>query len=373
MKTILNLSYIAIACLCLLSCKKNNTDDSNTPDTVAPPLTIISETIEAGDAIEYLAYPYCFFSKMKDSSYTIVYNNNVGGFGFHVVNYSWNGILNWHKQYTNYEFANATCLSFDTTSGGGYVICLHDQEYSSFYPWTKIMMLNHQGDSLWTKNFYNCNFAKTIPLNNGEICLAYIKNNRPYALFLNSYGDSLRSSYIADTIAGDGTYFSIDSRLTSNNNLIFFINYTESAFPNLGPVITCLIKTDPQGNIIWGKKISYGLTDVNMNTDGSMLCANGNILNMSSTGEITNVINSQLDGGAVVRMDDGNYLFGSGKLFKVDALGNVLWSQNFLLDMSGHTIKCHKLINNNDGTYTMFGYYGINDYWTAIVIRFTIG
>jgi hypothetical protein len=104
-----------------------------------------------------------------------------------------------------------------------------------------------------------------------------------------------------------------------------------------------------------------------------MLCSNGSIFNLSTTGDITNIINVPSNKGAVVKMDDGSYLVGSSELYKVDASGNVMWSQNFLPTGNDGTIHCHKLINNPDDTYTMFGYIGGGDYWTAIVIRFRIG
>jgi len=372
MKTSLNHFLIMLACLCLFSCKKDKTAD-NTPHVYVPPLTILSKTIELGDACEYSTYPYCMFAKMKDSSYTMVYNNCLYvDKCFNVVNYSKNGILNWHKKIPYNYFR---CISFDTTAEGGYLVHMCPQ--NNFYPyeeWSTVMKLNQQGDSVWTKNFTNRKLGNAKALSNGEICLASIKNYRPYILFLNSDGDSLRSAYIADTIVTSefGYYVGIDSRLTENNGLIFFVIYTESDDPGIGPSYTCIIKTDYSGNVIWKKTIPYGFSDVNMNSDGSILCLYGDIINISPEADITGIIDVSTGGSAVVKMDDGSYLVAYTKLSKVDASGNILWSQNFLPDMGANSIKCHKLVNNGDDTYTMFGYYGSNDYWTAIVIRFRI-
>jgi hypothetical protein len=241
--------------------------------------------------------------------------------------------------------------------------------------WSMVMKLNQQGDSLWTRNFTDRKFGNAKALSNGEVCLASFKNEKPYTLFLNSNGDSLRSAYIADTIDSICRYECIDSRLTADNEMIFFINYEKfvTIMDPIGTPRICMIKTDYMGNAIWERQAPYSFSDMNINNDGSMLCSNGYIFNLSPTGDITNIISVPSNKGAVVKMDDGSYLVGSSKLFKVDASGNVLWSQNFLPDMNSKTIYCHKLINNHDNTYTMFGYIGGGDYWTAIVIRFRIG
>ena len=364
------LFIIIAASLCLFSCKKDNNNVNNDPPVnVPPPITILSKTIEVGDACEHFDYPKCYFAKLKDSSYTIVYNSAyITGSCFNLVNYSKYGILNWHKQF---PITYAQCISFDTTADGGYLVYIRWQQQD--YPavdWSSLMKLNHQGDSIWTKNFYKRYYGKTIPLSNGEICLASIKNRKPYVLFLNSTGDSLRSAYIGDTLVSGiyDSYTGIYSLLTPTNDLIFFIEYY--VVPNH---YNCVIQTDYMGNVMWQKTLPFAVSDVNVNSNGSMLCAAGNIINLSPTADILNTIDVSLGNGPVLKTDDNNYLYGSDKLYKVDASGKILWSQDFLSNLNGHTIQCHKLIDNHDETFTMFGYYGTNYYYTAIAIRFRIG
>jgi hypothetical protein len=278
MKTSLNYFLFIVACLCLFSCKKESTDDSNTPDVYVPPITIITKTVEVGDACEYSTYPYCYFSKMKDSSYTIVYNNALNSDNcFHIVNYSFHGILNWHKQY---NFQNVRCISFDTTSDEGYLIHLCNQMYIYGDYWSMVMKLNQEGDSLWTRNFTDRKLGNAKALSNGEVCLASFKNEKPYALFLNSDGDSLRSAYIADTIDSICRYESIDSRLTANNELIFFINYEKFLTimdPNGTPGI-CILKTDNMGNAIWERKAPYNF-QISISIVMALCCA---VMDLSS-------------------------------------------------------------------------------------------
>jgi hypothetical protein len=371
MKKNLNLFLIITVLLFLYSCKKESNDDVTPPDNLLPPVTLLSKTIEIFDAYEAdVGHLNCFFTKLKDSSYTIVYNGFESGFNFYMVNYSQNGLQNWRKDYPFFSY----CESFDTASDNGYLVTFKNR--ADFrYSW--LIKFNQQGDTLWTKTFYKHYYCKVKELSNGDICLASITNDKPEYLFLNSDGDSIKSVYIADTLVTTewGLYTDNSLRITSNGNLIFFNDYLQSNYPSHYTPYCCITETDLIGNIVWQKTIPYGLLEVNINGDGSMLCCSNDILHLSPTAEITGVtsLSNTLDNnGSVLEMSDGNYLFGSDKLYKIDPSGNILWSRNFLSDMKGHIILCAKLIDNHDGTYYMFGYYGTNHYYCAIVIRFKI-
>ena len=231
----------------------------------------------------------------------------------------------WEQTYDGLAYGSYDIgYSVRQTNDGGYILCGRTKSHTLFNNSYDFWLIrtDNQGDTLWTKTFYN-----DSPFDSDDIAnCVQITNDNGFII--------AGSSFVG---AGSG--------LNGNGGL--------------------LIRTDDQGDTLWTKNLTTDARYVQQTNDGGFIILGNKLLKTDSQGNILWYKDSQYltgnlynSGHCVQQTTDGGYILSFGNyqsfiLVKTNSNGDTLWTNNY--NNIFITGPGENVIQTSDGGYIICG------------------
>jgi len=280
------------------------------------------------------------------------------------------GELEWVKGFNNIN-QQVAIMDLKKNLENGYII-------STGLGWGGgVMKLDANGDTLWTKHFYDLQSISSIDntSDSGYVAIGYSLNDYESIIKFNSLGNIMWSKSLYDSSFNlvfnnirqtfDGGFIISGSGTISNTTSTTFI-----------------LKLDASGNQQWCKKLSNNTNNLynyslDLTQDGGFVLAgssnsNLSVIRLDSIGDTlwTKVLEatSNLDYCMSIKeTSTGDFILGghidydqyggpTNKMiyFKIDANGNFIWANTAGFVNNNY---CSDIIETNDGGYALTGFY----------------
>lgn len=291
--------------------------------------------------------PECIEST-PDTGYIIAGNN--GGNAY---------FLKFDK-YNNLNWESNICINSGGVQAINSIIRTNENNYIStgciISPTTSflIVKINENGDSLWTRKYFENTFSYGVSIvesfDTGYYCLASKSNDRTILLKINESGDTLwtktiNSEYIPTSMIKTNDNCLMISANENSHNLVF-------------------IKVDIYGNTLWTKKYSTNstynyCTSISTTLDNGYITANRMsyspeneyrlwIMKLDATGDSIFSILSLVDlrPEKIIQTNDSLFVFlandfiNNPRLVKTDSIGNIITTLQELNNSNRNKLKC---------------------------------
>jgi len=241
------------------------------------------------------------------------------------------------------------------------------------------------GEVVWTKFYSNLNHISNILELSGNNLYFFAMDSTYDNVVLckaNQSGDIIWSEILVDSIP-----YSYGQRTFIKSNDNYYI--AEFTYKHYDDTKTTLIfKIDENGNILAQNQYSlsensltYSFLPVDANSYFCVTYIEPNFdikvvdNNLNITDKIIQATNIECRGKSLLKLPDNNVLIMSiNGMVETDISGNYKWYEVFFTDVLQNPWSNYGIVNNNDGTYTLFGStitLGYNKFYPKL-IKFTV-